>query len=378
MNNEHSGGPGPGPALSTKVLSLLLLLLASVLIWMVLKQSDAPAMEAVFEPRVISPSGNLAESETTTIDLFKNVSPSVVHITSVLQQRSRFRRDVTNIPQGTGSGFMWDTNGHIVTNYHVIQNANAGEVTLEDKTVYRTKIIGISPIYDLAVLKITAPKSKMKPIPLGTSDDLQVGQGVFAIGNPFDFDQTLTTGIISALGREIKSPSGRNIYGVIQTDASINPGNSGGPLLDSSSRLIGVNTAIASPTGAYAGIGFAIPVDTVRRVVPELIKNGRMLRPGLGINHYPKAQRFGLKGVLISHVVKGGAADKAGLQGIHRSPRGQWLAGDVIVGLDNIVVDDINDLLRALDQKRIGETVKVTVENNRKKRVIPLALQAIE
>ena len=192
--------------------------------------------------------------------------------------------DVTEIPQGTGSGFVWDQDGHIVTNFHVVQEGDRANVTLNDGSTYPATIVGTTPDKDIAVLKIDAPPQKLLPLPIGQSSNLKVGQKVLAIGNPFGLDQTLTTGVISGLGREIKSVSGRPIHDVIQTDASINPGNSGGPLLDSSGRLIGINTAIYSPSGANAGIGFAVPVDTVNQIVPQLMKFGKITRPGLGIS----------------------------------------------------------------------------------------------
>ncbi|MBM4297498.1 MAG: trypsin-like serine protease, partial [Deltaproteobacteria bacterium] len=214
-------------------------------------------------PRAVAPRGELRGDEKSTIALFKQASPAVVNITAIGVERDMFTLNLYQIPQGTGSGFVWDTTGNIITNFHVIQNADAAQVTLADQSNWKARVVGVAPDKDLAVLKIDAPANKLQPIPIGTSKDLQVGQSVFAIGNPFGLDQTLTTGIISALNREIESVTRRPIQGVIQSDAAINPGNSGGPLLDSAGRLIGVNTAIYSPSGASAGIGFAIPVDTV-------------------------------------------------------------------------------------------------------------------
>jgi S1-C subfamily serine protease len=221
------------------------------------------------------PRGELAADEQSTIALYKRCAPSVVHITSLARQTNPYTLNVQQIPRGTGSGFVWSKDGFVVTNYHVIQGASGATVTLADGTSHRARLVGAYPDKDLAVLRIDAPAAALYPIDVGTSADLQVGQKVFAIGNPFGLDQTLTTGVISALNREIESVTGRPIRGVVQTDAAINPGNSGGPLLDSYGRLIGVNTAIASPNGASAGIGFAIPVDEVNRVVPELIAKGK-------------------------------------------------------------------------------------------------------
>jgi S1-C subfamily serine protease len=227
------------------------------------------------EPRVVTARGDLAAEEKANIELFRQASPSVVYITVLSRRLDAFSLNVYEIPEGTGSGFIWDDQGHIITNFHVIRNAQAAQVTLADHSTYNAGLVGIAPNKDLAVLKIDAPKKLLRPLPIGTSHDLVVGQKTFAIGNPFGLDQTLTTGVVSALGREIRSATRQPIAGVIQTDAAINPGNSGGPLLDSAGRLIGVNTAIYSPSGAYAGIGFAIPVDTVNEVIPLLIRQGK-------------------------------------------------------------------------------------------------------
>jgi S1-C subfamily serine protease len=226
------------------------------------------------QPRAITPRGALQADELANINLFKQASPSVVNITSLGVQRDMFSMNVQQVPRGTGTGFVWDAQGHIVTNFHVIQGGQGARVTLSDQSVYDAKLVGAFPDRDLAVLQIDAPKEKLPPLAMGSSRDLVVGQRVYAIGNPFGLDQTLTMGIVSALNREIESFNNRTIRGVVQTDAAINPGNSGGPLLDSAGRLIGVNTQIASPSGASAGIGFAIPVDEVNRIVP------RRTRPG--------------------------------------------------------------------------------------------------
>ncbi len=234
------------------------------------------------EPRTVAPRGDLAADEQSTIELFQRASPSVVYITTLARQRHPWTRNVLQVPKGTGSGFIWDDRGHIVTNWHVLEGASAARVRLSDQSVYNAVLVGGSADHDLAVLKIRAPFRSLVPVPLGTSRDLQVGQKVFAIGNPFGLDQTLTTGIISALNRTLSGVGERPIERMIQTDAAINPGNSGGPLLDSAGRLIGVNTAIYSPSGAYAGIGFAVPVDTVNQVVPRLIANSRYANARFG------------------------------------------------------------------------------------------------
>jgi len=319
----------------------------------------------------VTPRGDLAEDEKATIQLYNNVRPSVVHITTLSKRRGADFR-IESVPAGTGTGFIWDKQGDIVTNYHVIQgvvegNADQIRVTLADQHSYNATIVGKYPDKDLAVLKINAPPGELLPIPRGTSDDLQVGQKVFAIGNPFGLDQTLTKGIISALGREIESVTKRPIKNVIQTDAAINPGNSGGPLLDSRGRLIGVNTAIFSPSGASAGIGFAIPVDEVLQVVPQLIKNGKVTRPGLGVHILPDQTARQLKqpGVVVAQVVPGSPADKAGLQPLVIN-QGQPEIGDVIVGIDGKPIKKVNDLFEALNTHKVGDRIQVRVLRNGK------------
>jgi S1-C subfamily serine protease len=303
--------------------------------------------------RTPAPSNGLYLDEKRNIDLYNNSKNSVVHITSLGEARVVF--DVQQVPEGTGSGFIWDEGGHIVTNYHVVREARSGlKVTIFDQTAPTTfdaTIVGAYPDKDVAVLRINAPKSRLHPIKVGTSEDLQVGQYVYAIGNPFGLDQTLTTGIISALGREIDSVTHRPIKNVIQTDAAINPGNSGGPLLDSSGRLIGVNTAIYSPSGSSAGIGFAIPVDEVNRVVTQLIRSGKVTRPGLGVVLFPdqQVQQANLKGVLLRSVRAGTEA-------------GEVKLGDLIVAIDGKAIAKSRDLAGALDGHKIGDQVVVTVE----------------
>ncbi len=262
-------------------------------------------------PRAVTPRGPLLAEEQNQIEVFRKTSPSVVHITTLETQRDFFSLNVQQVPRGTGTGFVWDERGHVVTNFHVIQGASAARVTLADQSMHRASLVGAFPDRDLAVLKIDVPAAKAPPLPLGTSRDLVVGQKVYAIGNPFGLDQTLTTGIVSALNREIDSVNQRTIRGVIQTDAAINPGNSGGPLLDSAGRLIGVNTAIYSPSGASAGIGFAIPVDEVNRIVPRLIRDGRFVRPAIGVTAGPAGMHQALRlprGVALVQVAPGSPA----------------------------------------------------------------------
>ena len=287
----------------------------------------------------------------------------MVYITAIALRRDFFRLNVLEIPRGTGSGFVWDDDGHIVTNYHVIREGNRLDVTLADQTTWEAGLVGVAPEKDLAVLRIESPPPGLRPIRVGSSSDLQVGQSVLAIGNPFGFDQTLTTGIISALGREIDSMHGIPIRDVIQTDAAINPGNSGGPLLDSAGRLIGVNTAIVSPSGGYAGLGFAIPVDTVNWVVPDLIAYGRIRRPVLGVELVSEhtTSRLGLEGALVGDVTPGTGADDADIRPTYRSRSGRWVLGDLIVAVDGMPVRSHGDLYLALERRAPGETVTVTV-----------------
>lgn len=317
-------------------------------------------------PRPITPRGEFSPEEKSTIALFRQASPGVVNITTIGLQRDFFTLNLYQIPQGTGSGFVWDTNGNIITNFHVIQNADVAQVTLADQSNWKARVVGVAPDKDIAVLRIDAPPKRLHPIPIGTSKDLQVGQTVFAIGNPFGLDQTLTTGVISALNREIESVTRRPIQGVIQSDAAINPGNSGGPLLDSAGRLIGVNTAIFSPSGVSAGIGFAIPVDTVNRLAPELIRSGKITRPGLGVQldeqiNQQVTQRLGVKGVLVVDVVRGGAAAKAGIQPTRRDAEGRFRLGDIITAIDGKKVETPNDLFLALEKYKVGDAVSLTL-----------------
>ena len=320
--------------------------------------------KADVQPRAVMPRGPLAADELANVNLFKKASPSVVHITSLGVQRDMFSVNVQQVPRGTGTGFVWDGDGHIVTNFHVIQGANAARVTLADQTSYDARLVGQFPDRDLAVLRIEAPKDKLPPIAVGSSRELLVGQRVYAIGNPFGLDQTLTIGVISALNREIESFNGRSIRGVVQTDAAINPGNSGGPLLDSAGRLIGVNTQIASPSGASAGIGFAIPVDEVNRIVPRLIRDGRFVRPSIGVSAGPPNLQRALnlpKGVAIVQVGNGTPAARAGLLPFRLGSRGEVLAGDVITALNDEPVHDFDDMLTLLENRQPGETVALTV-----------------
>jgi S1-C subfamily serine protease len=331
--------------------------------------------------RAVTPRGPMGADELANIDLFRKTSPSVVHITTLGVERDIFSMNVQQVPRGTGTGFVWDEAGHVVTNYHVIQGANAARVTLADQSTFDAKLVGYFADRDLAVLRIEAPKAKLPPIVVGASRDLLVGQRVYAIGNPFGLDQTLTLGVISALNREIESFNSRTIRGVIQTDAAINPGNSGGPLLDSAGRLIGVNTQIASPSGGSAGIGFAIPVDEVNRIVPRLIRDGRFVRPAIGVSSGPANLQQALnlpKGVVLVQVTPGSPAARAGLQPFRRGNRGEVVGGDVITALNDEPVADLEDMLSLLERRTPGDKITLTLWRGGQTRKQALTLAAGE
>lgn len=304
------------------------------------------------DPRVIQARGTLAESEQATIAIFESVSPSVVLVIS--RSANGFNQEQI----GAGTGFVWDEAGHIVTNNHVVQ-AQQILVRLPNGEDTPATVIGRAPQYDIAVLRMQNPPN-LPPLPIGTSSDLRVGQATFAIGNPFGFDRTITSGIVSALGRQLPTQEGREIGDVIQTDAAINPGNSGGPLLDSAGRVIGVTTAIYSPSGAYAGLGFAVPIDTVARVVPQLIADGRAPIAGIGIMAADQAvaTRLGVEGVLVWQTANGSPASRVGLRGT--DPQ-RGVLGDVIVQAEGRPIRRLADLTNALDRLGVGATVNLTV-----------------
>ena len=364
---------------SGKVSPVILLLVSVVIIWLAYETFKPSLHDSDALPRVVTPRGDLAGDEIATIELFRNASPSVVYITSIALRRNLFSLNVYEIPQGTGSGFIWDKQGRVVTNYHVISDANRKEVTLADKSTWKGVLVGAAPDRDIAVLQISAPSSKLQPITIGQSDDLHVGQKVFAIGNPFGLDQTLTTGIVSALGREISSATGRIIHDVIQTDAAINPGNSGGPLLDSAGRLIGVNTAIYSPSGGSDGVGFAVPISEVNRVVPQIISKGREIRPGLGVSLANKSltRDLAIEGVLIINVQPDSAADKAGLKAT-KQVQERIILGDIIQKVNGVKVSDYNELRDELERYQVGETVTLELVRDERKVTADVLLEAVD
>ncbi|HET6718167.1 MAG TPA: trypsin-like peptidase domain-containing protein [Rhodocyclaceae bacterium] len=340
------------------------------------RASGRPAL-----PRPVTPRGPLAADEAATIDLFERTRDSVVYITTRVAVRDFWSRNVFSVPRGSGSGFVWDDAGHVVTNHHVIEGASEALVKLADGRDYKATLVGSSPQHDIAVLRIGTGYEKPRPVPLGSSHDLRVGQKVYAIGNPFGLDWTLTAGIVSALDRSLANDRGASIEHLIQTDAAINPGNSGGPLLDSAGRLIGINTAIYSPSGASAGIGFAVPVDTVNRVVPQLIRLGRYVRPALGIDadediNRRLAEALGVDGVVVLRVTPGSAAARAGLRGVKVSPDGEVTPGDIITAVQGKPVDSLAKLAARLDDFRVGDPVALTVLRQGKAVELIVTLQA--
>ncbi len=388
MSHDPYQWPHSHRSSSSSPLTPLLVLLAAVAVvvgglflYRGFKSWRDSGLEPDAQPRPVTPRGSLTELEQTNIRIYKESRESVVHVTTLSLRTDYFRMNVQEVPEGTGSGFIWDENGHVVTNFHVVRNASSATVTLSDQSTYKVTLVGTAPEKDLAVLKIVDPPKNLRPIRVGTSEDLQVGQLVYAIGNPFGLDQTLTTGIISALGREIESVrKGVAIKNVIQTDAAINPGNSGGPLLDSAARLIGVNTAIYSPSGSSAGIGFAIPVDEVNRVVPELIRHGKVTRPGLGVVVAPDqvTKQAGVEGALIVRTTPNSPAQKAGLRPTTRDEDGRVVLGDVIVAIDGKPVKKTNDLFAILERHKVGDEVTVQVMRDGEKEEVKVTLGAVE
>jgi S1-C subfamily serine protease len=362
---------------SIRILLLILITLIALFLFLPNIENIWSSMHA--EPRSVTARGALSPAEKTNIEIFEQSSPSVVYITTLEDTLNLWTRDITRIPRGTGSGFIWDRKGHIITNYHVLEGASAVRIRLSDQRTFNATLIGASPEHDLAVLRIPITSNMPKPLTLGTSHDLQVGQATYAIGNPFGLDHTLTTGVISALNRSIDNNNGSTIEGLIQTDAAINPGNSGGPLLDSAGRLIGINTALYSPSGTYSGIGFAVPVDTVNRIVPQIIKKGHYQRPKLGITINEKLNKeitkdLGTLGVAVIEVQPNSAAQRAGLRGV-TIQNTALIPGDIIVGIDQHQIETTQMLLSTLEKYDIGDTVKVKLLRDDHAREVSLTLQ---
>ena len=368
--------------LASLAAGVVLGLFVSVGLQRALSPSPAPPeAAAIDQARPAAERGDLDADEKHNIALFKEAQRSVAFITTQVERVDYWTRNVFEVPAGSGSGFVWDDRGHVVTNFHVVQDADSAKVTIGDAE-YEATIVGYARDQDLAVLRVEAPSGRLAPLRIGTSADLAVGQKVYASGNPFGLDFTLTNGIVSALGRTIQGVGGATIFDVIQTDAAINPGNSGGPLLDSSGRLIGVNTAIYSPSGASAGIGFAVPVDTVSRIVPQLIAHGRVQRPVLGVGLDPSlssmvTRRLDVDGALIREVYEGTGAAEAGLRGT-TARGGRIIPGDIVQEIDGKVVKSTGDLQGRLTEYKPGDTVTLTVWSDGKTRKVRIRLQAPE
>jgi protease Do-like 1, chloroplastic len=389
---RHRESPAPW---SIVLLLIVLVALGGLAIgYFVFRGDRREANDPNAQPREVAPRGDRDAFEKERIRVFKEISPGVVNVDTLRIQRNGYR-GVVERQQGTGSGFVWDKDGRIVTNFHVVQetlalapsgavsirsSANV-RVTLADRSSWNARLVGVAPDNDLAVLQIDAPADKLKPLPVGSSSDLEVGQTVYAIGNPFGQSLTFTHGIVSALDREIHSVTDRPITGVIQTDASLNPGNSGGPLLDREGRLIGVNTAITSPSGGNVGIGYAIPVDTVNQVVTQLIRTGRTARPSLGIVALREEDTRTLgyqKGVMIAEVRPNSAAAKAGLRGFHVDEEsGQQSPGDVIIAVNGEPVNTMPEFASAMSKVKVGQTITLTIVRSGQTRDLKVTLEGI-
>lgn len=343
--------------------SILIVVVVLLTLWIALQQVLPHVNQVAAQPRVAAERKELTDDENRTIAIYEEALPSVVFVTGKRVVRNFFSNEVQT---GTGTGFVWDSHGHIVTNLHVILGHSALAVRLSDQSVHDATLVGYSRRHDLAVLRIdpSEPEEQLRPLPLGTSDDLQVGQSVFAIGNPFGFDQTLTTGIISALDRDIRGQDNVLLRSMIQTDAAINPGNSGGPLLDSGGRIIGVNTAIVSPSQASAGIGFSVPIDVVNLVVPQLINYGREITPEIRISVRPTQKlrtRLRVHGLAVRTVQPGSTAEASGLRGWTDVDYNRVILGDIIIAVDGKRVVDLQGYRSAIQDKEVGDTVVLDV-----------------
>jgi S1-C subfamily serine protease len=384
------------PAPWSVVLVLLLILVIGALIagYFLFRGGRNNPNDPDAKLREVTPRGDRDALEQERISVFKKSSPGVVNVDTLRIQRSGYA-GLTERQQGTGSGFMWDEKGRIVTNFHVVQDTlqvtssgvvsirstNEIRVTLADRTAWNARLVGVAPDNDLAVLQVDIPNDRIKPLPVGSSSDLEVGQTVYAIGNPFGQSLTFTHGIVSALEREIESVTDRPIKGVIQTDASLNPGNSGGPLLDREGRLIGVNTAITSPSGGNVGLGYAIPVDTVNRVVTEIIKTGRPAKPTIGLTLLRERDVRALdypNGVMVAEVRPNGPAAKAGLLGFRRDPAtGRQLYGDVITHIDGEPIEGVRDYERVMSNAKVQQTIKLKILRGKESREASVTLEGI-
>jgi len=317
----------------------------------------------------------LIEDERNTIEVVKKTKNSVVFVTNIQVVRN-FDFSEEAVPQGSGSGFIWDDKGHIVTNYHVVEGGDLFRVTLPNQEERQARLVGKEPNKDIAVLAISGDLSGLYPAKAGSSNDLQVGQKVIAIGNPFGFDHTVTQGIVSALGRSILGVGGVSIRDMIQTDASINPGNSGGPLLDSSGALIGMNTMIVSRSGTSSGVGFAVPVDTIKKIVPQIIRFGKVTWPGIGVTLLADqyARRLGIEGVIIQEVPAQSEAYRAGIRGLGTDRDGQLYIRDVMTKIDGTKIRSYDDLYNTLENHKIGDTVTLILERDGKVRKVQIRL----
>jgi len=340
-------------------------------------QPDAGKTAAAAQDTQASGNSRLTEDERNTIEIVRKTRNSVVYITNLQYVRDFFYSSDQPVARGSGTGFVWDDEGHLVTNFHVIDEGDKFMVSLPDQRQVEATLIGRDATKDIAVLKLGQRVAGLAPVTIGTSRDLQVGQKVIAVGNPFGFDHTVTTGIVSALGRSMLGAGDVTIRDMIQTDASINPGNSGGPLLNSSGELIGMNTMIASPSGASSGVGFAVPVDTIGKIVPQIIRFGKVTRPDIGGVQFVRdeiARRAGLEGAVVLQVSRGSQAYELGLRGLTRDNYGRLLVRDVVTGIDSKKIGSWDDLFSALDGYKIGDTVTLTLEREGKARRVAIQL----
>lgn len=336
-------------------------------------------MILTISPQLISA---LTLDEEGNIKIYEEMSPGVVNITTTTISYDFFFNPIPE--SGTGSGSILDKKGHILTNYHVVENARKLEVTLFDGSKWEAKLIGADPSNDLAVIKINAPQEKLKPIPFGDSSNLKVGQKAIAIGNPFGLERTLTVGIISSIGRTLRAVNGRLMRGIIQTDAAVNPGNSGGPLLDSNGKMIGITTAIFSPVGANIGIGFAVPVNTAKKIVPQLINKGRVSRPWLGITgqdinvDMANLLKLPSAGILVAKVEKGSPADKAGIKGgkdyVMIGNLRIIIGGDMIVAINGKAIKNMDQVVEEIESMSIGQSIELTIIRDKKQKIVKVTL----